>query len=323
MTAIDKYVRLEAIGWWFEAGRQEGREVIVSFGDESLQITSLKDVPLTHWSLRATRRVGTRGEAVIYSADPEQQEILEIEDADMVRAISAVTSLLSGPATPPPRRRWLWRGLGVAIILALLGQSPPLIYSVANTLTPPSRLIGVSTRLQERLQQKTAGECQGWQGRRALAAFSRSLLPDPPPALIVLDGLDPAALALPDGRILLSRATIEAATPESLAALVALAWGESLEQAPQSRLIKALGPLGALRYIVSGRFPALLPDILPEGDHGSSYIAARDYLLESGISPAPLQLLAQAEGIGLPLPPATLPAFEFESFDLLQNICAE
>ena len=70
MTAIDKFIRLEAVGWWFEAGRQEAREVIVSFGDATLQITSIKDVPLTHWALLATKRIGTRGEAVIYSADP-------------------------------------------------------------------------------------------------------------------------------------------------------------------------------------------------------------------------------------------------------------
>ncbi len=323
MTAIDKYVRLEAIGWWFEAGRQEGREVIVSFGDETLQITSLKDVPLAHWSLLATKRISTRGETVIYSADPDAQEILEIEDPDMVRAISAITSQLSAPARPPSKRRWIWRGLGIGVVLALLSQSPPLIYSTANTLTPPSRLGELSERLRDRIRENQGEECLGWQGRRALSAFSNALLPEPASTLMVFNDLSAPMQALPDGSVILSRSAVEDSSLEQLVALVTLGWAETMEQIPQSDIIKALGPVGALRYIISGRFPANLPEIAPLGDRGESYLRARDYLVESGISPAALQRLAKENGIGLPLPPAALPAFEFEAYDILKNICAE
>ena len=175
MTAIDKFIRLEAIGWWYEAGRQEAREVIVSFGDATLQLTSMKDVPLTHWSLLATKRIGTRGKAMIYSADPEQHEVLEVEDPDMIRAISAVTSALT-PERPPSKARWIWR-LGLAAALAgALSLTPPLIYGMVGLTTPPARLATLSATLRAE-----AGEpCKGWQGQRALAGFAeaRSSLTD-------------------------------------------------------------------------------------------------------------------------------------------------
>ena len=177
MTAIDKYTRLEAVGWWFEAGRQEAREVIVSFGDATLQLTSLKDVPLTHWSLLATERIGTRGEAVIYSADPEQHEVLEIEDRDMIRAISAVTSALA-PPPPPPKLRWFWRAMALAGVATGLFYTPPLITKTATVLTPPARAAALSDQLEEQLENDFGTPCTGWQGQRAMEAFSASLFPD-------------------------------------------------------------------------------------------------------------------------------------------------
>ncbi len=323
MTAIDKFIRLEAIGWWYEAGRQEAREVIVSFGDATLQLTSLKDVPLTHWALLATKRIGTRGIAVIYSADPEKREILEIEDKDMICAISAVSSALT-PAPVRPGRRWLWRGLAAALVLGGLSQAGPLVYSLASTITPPARLAKVSLRLQDGLRQQFGAPCKGWQGQRALAGFAQQLFGALPPDILVFDGLPGPARTLPDETIILSRQAVEAApSAESLALTTLLAWADGQNHGPKRALIAALGPFGALRYMITGRFPANLPAI-PEGQiNGDDYVLARDLMVGIGVSPAGLQPLAEANGIGLPLPPPPLPAFEFTGFATLQNICAE
>jgi len=319
MTAIDKFIRLEAVGWWFEAGRQEAREVIVSFGDATLQITSLKDVPLTHWSLLATKRVGTRGEAVIYSADPEQHEVLEIEDTDMIRAISAVTSALTPP--PPKRKtRWLWRGVGLALLLGALSQSPPLIYNAASLTTSPPQLSDIS----ERLRQEAGPACKGWLGVRALEEFAAALFPGQiPPDMTVINGLGAPVLALPNGDILIAKQALGSLSADALATRAIAAWAHAQNGGAKAALIKSLGPIGALRYLVSGNFPAVLPPTIPPALTSEDYILARDHLLALGLSPEELQALATSNGFGLPLPQTALPQFTFAKYQALQNICAE
>lgn len=319
MTALDKFIRLEAVGWWFEAGRQEAREVIVSFGDATLQITSLKDVPLTHWSLLATKRIGTRGEAVIYSADPEQHEVLEIEDPDMIRAISAVTLALA-PAPTKRTSRWLWRGVGALLLLGALSQSPPLIYSAAALTTSPARLGDVSATLRENAGQA----CQGWLGRRALDDFANALFPmQTAPKIAVIEGLQADVQALPNGSILISSQALARLPVEALADQVLIAWAYTNRGGTLASLIKSLGPVGALRSLISGRFPSPLPARLTPAFKAEDYVMARDHLLALGASPSGLQTLASANGIGLPLPQTSLAGFGFSDYEILQNICVE
>lgn len=319
MTAIDKFIRLEAVGWWFEAGRQEAREVIVSFGDATLQIASLKDVPLTHWSLLATKRIGTRGEAVIYSADPEQHEVLEIEDTDMIRAISAVTSAL----TPPPSKRktrWLWRGAGLALLLGALSQSPPLIYSMAGITTSPARLAEAS----ESLRNEAGPVCKDWLGVRALEEMAAALFPEQvPPKMMVIDGLAAPVHALPNGDILIAKQAFETLSADDLATQIIAAWAHAQNGGAKSALIESLGPTAALRYLVSGRFPSPLQPPTSSTLTAEDYLLARDHLLALGLSPAKLQLIASAEGFGLPLPSTSLPTFSFSGYEALQGICAD
>ena len=50
MTALDRYVRLEAVGLWREAPGAPPREVVVSFGNATLLLTDLEERPLGHWA---------------------------------------------------------------------------------------------------------------------------------------------------------------------------------------------------------------------------------------------------------------------------------
>jgi hypothetical protein len=324
MTAIDKFIRLEAVGWWFEAGRQEAREVIVSFGDSTLQISSLKDVPLTHWSLLATTRVGTRGEAVIYSADPEQHEVLEIEDHDMIRAISAVTSALADRQPKPLWRRWIGPTIGLGALLGVLWASPPFIYQTTTLLTSPARVAALSDHMLESLHNTYGNACNGWLGQRALAEFAARLIPDDPVMLKVFEAQDPPALALPN-MVSLSKAAIKgAANADELAALVISYWAMGQNRKPVAAYMASLGPIGALRSLISGHQPdkGLPPALLPDGE---DYITARDFLQTHGRSAFALQQYAKQNGIGLPLGPlrADSDAFTFDDFATLQNICDE
>ncbi len=324
MTALDKFIRLEAVGWWFEAGRQEAREVIISFGDSTLQISSLKDVPLTHWSLLATKRVGTRGEAVIYSADPEQHEELEIEDPDMIRAINAVTSALADPQPKPLWRRWIGPTIGLGALLGLLWASPPFIYQTATLLTSPARITALSDTMQENLHRTYGNACNGWLGQRALEAFAAQLIPDDPVKLRVFEAQEPLALALPDMVSLSKSAIKDAANADALAALVMAHWAMGQNRKPVAAYMASLGPVGALRSLISGTQPdkGLPPALSPDGE---DFITARDYLQAHGRSAFALQQYARQNGIGLPLGPLRTDghAFTFEDFTTLQNICDE
>jgi len=325
MTAIDKFIRLEAVGYWFEAGRQEGREVIVSFGDATLQLTSLKDQPLTHWSLLATQRIGTRGEAVIYSADPEQHEILEIEDRDMIRAISAVTSALA-PAPSPRAGRWFWRGALLGVLALGLYFTPPVITKTATMLTPPARIETLSEQVQNRLTTDFGIACAGWQGQHALAGFSAKLFPDAPVKILVFTDQPNPVLALPGSAISFSRSVVEQAeNPQNLATLAALAKAMSDNQRPLAAHIEALGPFGALRYLISGTLPPPKAAPTPLTPSGEDFIVARERLSAQGLSLFTLQKLAAEYGVGLPIAPVGQNAapFTFEDFGTLQNICAE
>ncbi len=324
MTAIDKFIRLEAVGWWFEAGRQEAREVIVSFGDATLQIASLKDQPLTHWALLATKRVGTRGDAVIYSADPEQHEVLEIEDREMIRAISAVTSALVEPAPQPKWRQWLKRGLVLGALAALLWAAPVAIYKATTLLTPPAGMAALSDDMADSLRSTYGAECSGWLGARALEDFAKNLMPDHPIPLLVFEQQSAAAIALPNAVSLSGAALREAQSPDALAAMVVAQWAMGQNRRPLAAYVAGLGPVGALKGLVAGRFPAGAKPVALTPD-GQDYLIARDYLQSRGLSAFAVQQRAKQDGIGLPLGAVAADGtpFTFADFALLQNICDE
>jgi hypothetical protein len=113
MTALDQYIRLEAIGLWQETPETPEREVVVSFGNASLVLSDTSDRPLAHWSLVGIRplRVDPDG-ATVYSTTLDGYETLAIRDAEMVRAIAAVSAAERFAPRPAPRRRGRWIAAG-------------------------------------------------------------------------------------------------------------------------------------------------------------------------------------------------------------------
>lgn len=53
MTALAKYLRLEATGLWRESRDASPREVVVAFGNATLTLKDLADAPLGHRALAA------------------------------------------------------------------------------------------------------------------------------------------------------------------------------------------------------------------------------------------------------------------------------
>ena len=106
MTALERYVRLEAIGLLRETPDAPPREVVVSLGRHHPAPEDLDERPLGHWALAGVVRLGADGRRTVYSMTADGAETLTIRDRDMVEAIAA----LSRPrpraaAAPPPRRR--------------------------------------------------------------------------------------------------------------------------------------------------------------------------------------------------------------------------
>ena len=58
MTALERYVRREAIGVWRERLEAPPREVVVSFGNSTLVLKDLAERPLGHWALAGVTVVG-------------------------------------------------------------------------------------------------------------------------------------------------------------------------------------------------------------------------------------------------------------------------
>ena len=84
MTAVKKYARLEASGFWRESTKSEQIEVLITFGKTSIILSDYKDNPLTHWSLAAIKLISQNQNEAVFTADLENGETLKINDINMI-----------------------------------------------------------------------------------------------------------------------------------------------------------------------------------------------------------------------------------------------
>jgi hypothetical protein len=253
MTALEKYVRLEAIGLWRERPEAPPREVVVSFGNSTLVLKDLADRPLGHWALAGVSVVGYDFPATIYAMTADGGETLAIRDPEMVAAIAAVSRPRLGPVVPPPppRRRWpLLPLLLLAAAAALVAAAPRLIRAEASRLVPPERAAELGDRMLIALIERQGPLCYDPAGQQALAHLAARLDPADPPRLRVIELGDAPAALLPGRTVLIDRDLPVAAAPEEIAGWAALALGRE----PVAALLAGAGPAADLRYLVTGDF---------------------------------------------------------------------
>ena len=87
MTALKEYERLECTGLWKETSDSQRREVLVSFGENSLILRDTTETALSHWSLPAIQRINEEKLPAVYKPGPDALETLEIDDETMIEAI--------------------------------------------------------------------------------------------------------------------------------------------------------------------------------------------------------------------------------------------
>jgi hypothetical protein len=295
MTALERYVRLEALGLWREEPGAAMREVIVGFGTTTLVLRDIDDAPLGHWALAGVRAIGRDGPATVFAMTEDGAETLSIEDRDMVEAIAAVSraNRLPPPASPPRRR--LAAAAWTAAIAAMVGAAvwgPGLVREQAARMLPPERAQEYGDRMLIALIEARGAACAEPAGQRALDAIAARVAPAAPPDVRVLDLGAPVA-ALPGGTVLVDRGVV-AETPEVVAALIAVA----LRRDPVAGLMQAAGTLASLRYVLTGDLgePALLRAAEAAARAPGPAEMARASARPAGSRPAP-DLLADLGGV--------------------------
>jgi hypothetical protein len=143
MTALERYVRLEALGLWRERPGEPVREVVVALGKSTLLLKDLAERPLGHWALAGVVRLGRDGDAVVYSMTADGAETLTIGDREMVEAIAALARprLAAGPA-PASRRRRVAPLVAVAALITLaLAAFAAAALPVGCAVPPAARIL--------------------------------------------------------------------------------------------------------------------------------------------------------------------------------------
>jgi hypothetical protein len=318
MTALDRYVRLEALGTWRESPEAAPREVVVRFGRTTLVLTDLAEAPLGHWALAGVAVLGRERGATVYAMTPGC-ETLAIRDPDMIAAIAAVAR---GPIAPPPPPRRRRLPLGALLLAAALAAAavygPGLIRAQAARMVPPEAAAEIGDRMLIALIEARGAPCDDPAGGRALARLARRL--DPALRLRVLDLGAPVA-ALPGRTVLIDRdALAAAAAPEELAGWAALALGRD----PLAALLQGAGTARALRYVLTGELddPALAAAAAP-APAAAEAAPALARLTAAGLDPRPFAAALARTGLAVPAPPpaAASPALADQDWVALQGIC--
>jgi hypothetical protein len=272
MTALERYVRLEAVGLWCEHPDQPAREVVVSFGNATLVLKDLAESPLGHWALAGMTVLRHEGPATVYAMTADGGETLTIRDPEMVAAIAAVTRPSVAPQPAKRRRRRLPVGplLLLAALAAVAAAAPRLIRAEAARLVPPEQAAEIGDRMLIALIERYGPLCAGPEGTEALARLAAAIDPADPPRLRVLELGDAPAAVLPGRTVLIDRGV--AASPEIAAGWVA----QALVRDPVAELLAHAGPAADLRYLLTGRF-----------DEGTLSRAALAAALPSAVTPPP------------------------------------
>lgn len=248
MTAIEKYIRLEAVGQWKETPDSDGREVIVSFGDATLVLSDMKENPLSHWALAGMQRMSLTGAKAVYTPDTQGFETLEIDDANMVEAIAQVSRLTVNQA---PKRRGYGLWVGLFMLLAGLAAVAPLAIRYqarAMTGSDSQRYLGY-----QMIEAVRVSQCTNSEGVRARDLLMSRVFEDDSHRLIITD-MDLQPKQFPGGIFLLSRAGLQSLlTPEDLAK-----WLEDNSNNEDHELDQMFrqAPLKVLvKYMFSGELP--------------------------------------------------------------------
>ena len=250
MTALQRYLRLEAVGQWREAPDAAPREVVVSLGRATLLLSDMREQPLGHWALGGIRVLNERDAAGATVYAMSAGETLAIRDRDMVDAIAAVRRAL--PEPPPARRRYIGRILAVLALVLLVAAGPPYVRQVTAGLIPAEQEADLGARMLAVLVAEHGPPCDDPAGVDALEKLGWSLAGSGHAQIRVMRIGDLRAAALPGNILLLGRAAIETEPQNQISGWIFRA--SDSDGAPLRNLVLQAGFVADVRYIRTGHF---------------------------------------------------------------------
>lgn len=340
MTALEQFVRLEALGQWRETPDAKPREVIVSFGNTTLVLRDMNDYPLGHWALQATRVIRHDEISVTYSTDPDAAETLEINDFEMIRAIETVSAFRARPLRRAMAgRRWILAVAALALLAAALFWGPDLLRRYAASSVPRTQAEQIGLDVLTSLTRVQGPVCNSPVAQQAATRFmARLFAGDAAWRVHFIDlGTRPTA-SLPGGHILVNSAVLDTlGEPDELAGFVALEAARASAGAPLAALLGDAGLGVTFRLLMRGQIDRAAADAtagqiltgteLPELRYD---LAALERLKAASVSPRPFASALTRAGVeysrasGFDVAPAagTEPVLNDQDWVALQDICA-
>jgi hypothetical protein len=331
VTALKRYVRLEAEAEFRAAPDAPWQAVYVSFGKATLVIADFRDNPLAHWSLAATEARGTDRDRVLFAADPAMDEALAVSDPEMIAAIRTVTSDARRGAAPARRLRPLPVLLAIAVLAGavwLATNRGGILRGQALARLPAERAELIDADIRARLSPP----CDRAEGQAVLDRLAAAL-PGAPPVAVARIGRGGVA-PLPGGTVLIDerRLSEPTASQAGLAGWIALGQAMGREGSAMPALLAAMPEGAVARLLLTGRLEdealARLAAITgaglpPPGQAALDRAVLR--LEQAGISPVPFLADLAAVHPGLKAAPTgagTVRALvPDQDWVLLQGIC--
>ncbi|HSF91229.1 MAG TPA: hypothetical protein VLA51_03375 [Paracoccaceae bacterium] len=280
MTALEKYARLESVGFWREKPDAKEVEVVVSFGDATLVLSDFAENLLAHWALPAVQKIAESDGETIFSPDGEGHETLRISDAEMLTAIKLVSRAGSFPKPPSKLSRWIVPTLLAVGAVAFALWAPDQIRAQAVEISkgPAAQLL--SDKMLAAAKDQVGAPCKDPRGLAANDIVLRRLFRTDPPKVVILPNA-PRPMRLPGGVLLVDRATLQSLpNAEAFAGLLAYLHAshservltQTIKGASLSELLQYLGKGVMPETALRAGFENLLQDppnwILPNGRFG-------------------------------------------------------
>lgn len=191
MTALKEYQRLECTGLWKETSDSQRREVLVSFGNNSLILRDTTETALSHWSLPAIQRINEGKLPAVYKPGPDALETLEIDDKTMIEAISKVGRIIE-KRKPRHGRVRTYILISIILTLGIIGFTwlPDALIQHTLSVTTQNHKVQIGESLVTEIVNLTGAPCTSTLGDRALLNFKTR----------VLGKIDHKLLIIPDSR---------------------------------------------------------------------------------------------------------------------------
>ncbi len=254
MTALNDFDRLESPGIWQASADAQRRDVLVMVGDATLTISDQQATALAHWSLPAVERVNPGVRPAIFRPGPDANDMLELDDETMIKAIATVQSAIERRRPHPGRLRFGLISGSVLLFAALaIFWLPRAMVDYTATVVPATKRTAIGERLLSNIQRVAGKPCETVLGQQSLKRLQTRLFGNADGKIVVLAGGVQRAQHLPGNIKLLNRSIVEDYEEVDVAAGFLLAESIRAEKTdPLVRLLRNAGFAASFRLLTTG-----------------------------------------------------------------------